>query len=249
VLSYDELVDAVEREAAAIADALGAGEAGAVVPTCPDWDVHALARHLGEFTALWTHVVCEATGRPKTTYEPVPPQDPALLARWYRGLAHDLVGVLRATTAEQAAWTWVPSQQRVGFIARRCADELAMHRYDAQTTRGTAAPIDAGLAAECVLEVPLLLEGWGAEGGGGRAEDDRRSVHLCPTDSPHELTLTMAGDGLDLTSGHIDHTDLVLRGTTSDLALVAFDRPPLEPVERDGDDSALDAWYRAFHFG
>ena len=248
MLSYDELVAAVEREATAIADAFGSGPDDAAVPTCPAWDVHALARHVGEFTALWTHVVCEATGRDKTPYEPDLPRDPAALAGWYGALAAHLVDALRGTTADQPAWTWVPSQQHVGFIARRCANELAMHRIDAQSARGPAAPIEAGLAAECVLEVPDLLEGWALQSD-YRHEGSGRSLHLCPTDSDHELVLTLAPERLEVGHGHTDSADLVLRGATSDLALVAFDRPPLRAVERSGDERVLAAWYEEFHFG
>jgi len=248
VTSYDELVVAVEREAAAITDAFRAGSSDAAVPTCPDWDISALAHHLGEFTALWTHVVCEATGREKTPYQPAPPREREPLADWYRELSAHLVDGLRGTTSDQPAWTWVPSQQHVGFIARRCANELVVHRFDAQAARGTCDPIETALAAECVLEIPDLVEGWAQEGD-YRHEGSGRRIHLCPTDAAHELTLTLAPDSLDIDRGHTDDADLVLRGTTSDLTLVLYDRHPLRPVDRTGDESVLAAWYEEFHFG
>ena len=248
VMSYDELVVAVEREAAAIADALGSGPSDAAVATCPGWDIHTLATHLGEFTALWTHVVCEATSREKTDYQPTPPREPESLADWYRGLSDHLVIGLRGTTGDQPAWTWVPSRQHVGFIARRCANELGVHRFDAQSARGACAPIEAALAAECVLEIPDLLEGW-AQRGDYRHEGSGRRLHLCPTDSAHELTLTLSPGRLEMDRGHTENADLVLRGTTSDLTLVVFDRRPLRPTERAGDPSVLAAWYEEFHFG
>ena len=248
-MTYDDLVDAVEREATALSDAFRAGPGDAAVPTCPDWDLQALAHHVGEFTGLWTHVACEATGRDKPPYEPAPSGDPEELAAWYDALAAGLVDVLRSTTGDHRAWTWVPSKQNVGFIARRSANELVMHRFDAQSARGTCAPIEAGLAAECVLEIPDLLEGW-AQQGDYRHEGSGRRLHLCPTDATeHELTLTLAPGQLDLGHGHTDGADLVLRGAMSDLALVAFDRPPLGPVERVGDEGVLAGWYEEFHFG
>ena len=42
---------------------------------------------------------------------------------------------------------------------------------------------------------------------------------------------------------------LALRGAVSDLELLLYDRPPIGPVERFGQEAVLDAWYRAFHFG
>ena len=248
-MSYEGLVDAVGVETSAIGDALGDGPVDARVATCPEWDVHTLARHLGEFTALWTHVVCEATGREKTPYEPSPPTDQEALAEWYRALAGHLVTALRGATADQPAWTWVPSQQHVGFIARRCANELAMHRYDVQSARGACKPIDAPVAAECVLEVPALVEGWAVGNDEYRHEGSGRSLHLCATDSDHEILLTMLPDRLDAKPEHSTSADLTLRGTMSDLALLAFDRPTLGSVERAGDDDVLGAWYEEFHFG
>jgi uncharacterized protein (TIGR03083 family) len=247
-LSYDELVAAVEREAAAIAAAFGDGPTDAPVLTCPDWEVRALAHHLGEFTALWTHVVCEATARPKTPYQPTPPEDPTALYEWFTDLARALVDTLRATSGDQPSWTWVPSQQHVGFIARRCANEFAMHRYDAQSARAACTPIDTALAAECVLEIPTLVEGWSQQGS-YRHEGSGRSLHLCPTERDHEIVLVLGEDELALHREHTDRADLTLQGTMSDLALVAYDRPPLGHVERVGAEEVFGAWYQEFHFG
>lgn len=244
-MTYEELVDTVEREAGALADALGAGAADARVATCPDWDVHALAKHIGEFTGFWTHVVCEATGRPKTPFEPQPPGEPTAMAAWYRDLARHLVTQLRATTAEQPSWTWVPNEQHVGFIARRCANEIAVHRFDAESARGTPAPLTPDSAAECVAEIPTFGPGWddySPQGSGAR-------LHLCATDSDHEFLLTLAPGGLELTHQHVEDADLALRGTMSDLLLVVYDRAPLGPVERIGAETTLDSWYKEFHFG
>jgi hypothetical protein len=42
--------------------------------------------------------------------------------------------------------------------------------------------------------------------------------------------------------------DLVLSGRASGLALLLFDRPPIGGVQREGDPTAMDAWYREFRF-
>jgi hypothetical protein len=43
--------------------------------------------------------------------------------------------------------------------------------------------------------------------------------------------------------------DLTLSGAVSDLELVFYDRPPIGPVERHGDEAVLDAWKQEFTFG
>jgi hypothetical protein len=100
-VQYEQHVDAVERETAAIAATLHGTPLDATVPTCPGRTVRDLATHLGEFTALWTHVLCEASGRPKTPFAARPTDagagewygrverdgDPAVLDSWYREFA------------------------------------------------------------------------------------------------------------------------------------------------------------------
>jgi len=55
-------------------------------------------------------------------------------------------------------------------------------------------------------------------------------------------------DGLQVRREHAQG-DLALRGAVSDLELLLYDRPPIGPVERFGEQAVLNAWYRAFHFG
>ena len=43
--------------------------------------------------------------------------------------------------------------------------------------------------------------------------------------------------------------DLALRGTSSDLELMLYGRPPTGQVESFGDEAVLEAWTRAFQFG
>ena len=241
-MDYEAHCDAVRSAAAALVDALRQGDMGATVPTCPDWTLRDLAAHVGEFTGLWTHVLCEGTDRQKTPYGDIPADD-AAVADWYDGLAASLLGELAATTAETAVWTWVPDDQTARFVARRCANELAVHRFDAQTAVGRPEPIDAPVAADAIDETFVMIPAWGNQPDGSG-----RSLHLHATDHPYECTITMTPDGLDIGREH-GPADLTLSAAASDLALLVFQRPPIGPVDHQGDDLALDAWYREFHFG
>ena len=73
-------------------------------------------------------------------------------------------------------------------------------------------------------------------------------MHLHGTDAENEWLIAMTPDGLDVRREHAKG-DLALRGAVSDLELVLYDRPPIGDVERFGDESVLDAWYRVFKFG
>lgn len=245
-MNYDEHIAAVDRDIATMVDAVAAGPLDAPVPTCPDWSVTDLMNHVGEFTVFYTHVLCEGTGRPKTPWPDMPAGDAAALAAWYRGLGDSLLGELRATTADQPVWSWVDDRQNAAFTARRSANELAVHRFDAQAARGTEQPIEAALAADGIEEIFVMIDAFAAQGeDAGRGQGE--SIALEPTDRPERWAITMSPAGLDVDRSSLA-ADLTLSGSMSDLELLCYQRPPLGEVTRTGEAAALDAWYRAFHF-
>ena len=241
-MEYDEHVAAVERETELMAAAFAAAPMTARVPTCPEWTLGELASHVGEFTGLWTHVLCEGTGRPKTPYSERPGEGD--VAGWYRGLAASLLGELRATPADTTVWTWVPADKTARFIARRCANELAIHRYDAEGASGTPGPVEAALAADGIDEIFVMSAAWEEE-----HEGSGRTLSVRPTDRDDRWFITLASEGPQAVHDAADGADLTLSGTTSDLELTLFQRPPLGSVEQAGDAEALAAWYRDFTFG
>jgi uncharacterized protein (TIGR03083 family) len=240
-MEYAEHVAAVERETAAFAKALMAGDLDAQVPTCPDWKLADLAAHLGGVLGFWTHALCEAAGRPKPAFDEKPGPSPGL---WFVQIAGLLVAELNATTADAHVWTWDPSDQSAAFVARRMAHETAVHRYDAQTAVGKPEGIEPALAADGIEEIFVMVAAYPDS---GRGEGETMHVHGTD-DAENEWLVTMNPDGLDIRREHAKG-DLALRGHVSDLELVLYDRPPLGTVERFGEESVLDAWYRVFKFG
>jgi uncharacterized protein (TIGR03083 family) len=235
-------VDAVEREMGAFVEALAAGPLDAPVPTCPDFTVNDLAVHVGMFTGFWTHVLCEGTGRPKP---PFADDGPDGRVEWMRELAANLVVELHATPPETEVWTWFPPDQTAGFVARRIANEIAIHRVDAQIARGNQAPVDAELAADGIEEIFVLLQ--------HPQRDDlfsptHHTLHLHGTDfEPSEWFVDFGPDGLTMTREHAKG-ELALKGPVSDLAMVLYQRPALGEVQRFGDDAALAAFHHVFTF-
>lgn len=239
-MDYDGHADAVAREVDGFVDALRAGDLRATVPTCPEWSLRDLAEHVGGFTGFWTHILCEAGGRDTTPYPPMPADGD--VADWYATLGRYLVDELTATPADAAAWTWLPADQSARFVARRCANELAVHRFDAQTVSGSTTPIDPALAADGIEEIFMLVNARdGPRDGSGR------SLHLHSTDRDDEWTIRMGPDGLDVRREHA-RADLALVGAVSDLELTLYQRPAIGPVEQHGDPRVLEAWYREFTF-
>ncbi|MDQ6695918.1 MAG: maleylpyruvate isomerase family mycothiol-dependent enzyme [Actinomycetota bacterium] len=247
-MDYDQHVEAVERESAAIAASLRDGPLEVTVPTCPDWTLRELATHLGDFAGLWAHVVCEGTGRAKTPFVDPPAGEsrPEWFADWYEESSGHLIRLLRETEPDAAVWTWDPSDQTASFVARRAAHELAVHRFDGQAARSSPKPIDGPLAADGIEEIFAMINALrtgGQDVGSGQGE----TLHLHATDPESEWTLTLGPDGLDVDRSHVK-SDLALRGTASDLELMLYGRPPTGQVTSFGDNTVLTAWKQTFSF-
>ncbi|MGH9917477.1 MAG: maleylpyruvate isomerase family mycothiol-dependent enzyme, partial [Nitrososphaerales archaeon] len=237
-------VEAIKRETEAIVAALRDDPIDLPVPSCPEWTLGELANHVGEFTGFWTHVLCESTGRPKTPFPDMPSGNPSAVSDWYKQLAGHLIGELRATAPDTTIWTWVPDDKSTRFAARRCANELAVHRFDMQLARGRPEPIEAVLAADGIEEIFIMIEARSAPTGQGNGE----TIHLHGIDRGDEWVLTLTTEGL-VVDRHHAKADLALRGKVSDLELILYQRPTLSNVEHIGDGAALEAWHRAFTFG
>jgi uncharacterized protein (TIGR03083 family) len=241
-VDHADRVNAVERELAGLVAAVSKGPLDAVVPTCPDFTVDDLAQHVGSFCGFWTHVLCEGSGRTKTPFDAVGFEG---RIEWLRTLGGHLVSELRATSPDTVVWTWHAPDQSAAFVARRTSHELAIHRVDAQLTRGSAESVDPELAADGIEEVFLLLTRVDPTGA---RDDARRTLHLHGTDyEPGEWFLALEPDGIHVTREHAKG-DLALRGTVSDLEMLLYQRPTVGSVERFGDESVLDAFYREFTF-
>jgi uncharacterized protein (TIGR03083 family) len=245
-MRYEDHLEAVEREVAALVDVFAAVTIDAQVPTCPDWTVADLADHVGGFTGFWSHVLCEGTGRPKTGFTQRPAGGD--VGAWYAGLGASLITELGATAPEQRVWTWAPGRNDASFVARRCAHELAVHRFDAQAALGATAPIDGALAVDGIEEIFVMIDAWKANGHPESGAGERQTLHVHATDRDAEWMLTLTRDGLDVRREHAKG-DLALRGAVSDLELLLYGRPPVGSVGRFGEQAVLDAWYRAFKFG
>jgi uncharacterized protein (TIGR03083 family) len=234
-------VAAAERELGTFIEAVAAGSLDAPVPTCPDFTVDDLAAHVGGFCGFWTHVLCEGTGRPKPPFDDAPDDRVA----WLRDVKDHLDAELRTTPPDTVVWTWFPPDQSAAFVARRVANELAVHRVDAELARGTAAPVAADLAADGIEEIFVLLR------HPQRAEllsPTRHTLHLHGTDfEPAEWLVDFGPDGLHVTREHAKG-DLALKGSVSDLAMLLYQRPTVGEVQRFGDDAALAAFHQVFTF-
>ena len=215
----DELLEAIRREGAALAEALG-HDLSAEVPTCPGWTLETLANHCGRIHRWATAAVrSRATERPE-----FPARPPVIDHEWVEEGVAELAAALEAAGPDEPCWNFMGQPPETRFWFRRQAHETSVHRWDAQKARrADPEPIETELALDGIDELVDVILPLGYSG-----DDIGGSVHLHATDSPHGEWLIVTKDG-ELLVGH-DHqkADVAVRATASDLLLWLWGRLPLD---------------------
>jgi uncharacterized protein (TIGR03083 family) len=242
-VDLDAYLDAIARESAALADAAAVAGLDAGVPSCPDWTVADLVAHMGEILQ-WARITVERRAReriPRSSL-PVAPVGAELLP-WFRVQASELVDLLRVTEGATPVWSWT-DDHTAHFWFRRQANEVAVHRWDAQLAADDVRPIEASLALDGVDECLAMLPFRTREPVVGNGE----TVHLHCTDTPRgdggEWFVTLGPAG-PVTERRHAKGDVAARGAASDLDLFVWGRVPSSVFEVFGDSALLDRFQAA----
>jgi uncharacterized protein (TIGR03083 family) len=227
-------LDAISTEAATLAAAGERAGLDAPVPSCPEWRVADLLRHIGR-VHRWVVACTEANDFVSPDTLPSPPEGDAL-ADWVRDGAAALVGTLDRPPGDEA-WTWA-ADHTVGFWQRRQAHETAMHRVDAELAGGPASPIADRLAADGIDEGLHLLS---LRPGAAPIDGQGETLHLHCTDVEGEWLVRLGDRGLEIEAVHAKG-DVAVRGPASDLLLVLARRADPGTVEVLGRRPVLDGF-------
>ena len=212
----------VELFTAAVRDG---GDLTQPVDGCPDWDLAALVAHVG---GLHRYVATGIeTGDPGTF--PGPPDDRCAYADWFAEGAAQLESALASRGDEEPCWTFFPNMpQVVGTWVRRMAQEIAIHRYDAEMAgTGIAEAIDPVIAKDGIDEyLDLFLE----------RVDRRRpirigdaTIHVHAGGEAEGEWFIRCGDHAPVVTHEHAKGDVALNGAAGDLLLTIWGR--VEPEE------------------
>jgi uncharacterized protein (TIGR03083 family) len=240
---------AVRAEGSAFLSAVGTDDVlGSTVPSCPDWTVGDLARHLG---GVYRRVRVNAgSGRADEAWPAlnVPEDAPAAtdpeVVAWFGEELAQTSRFLDALDPDLPTWNFAPQAKVAGFYHRRLAHETAVHRWDAQFASGLPEPIESKLAGDTVAEV---LDTFLPAGRRREPVDATGVVHLVASDLGHEWTVRLRGQGMALldTDTLLDDDAHPARaaatGSASDLALALWGRVSFDVVETVGDEGLLEA--------
>ncbi len=217
------------------------------VPSCPEWDVHALVLHAGT-TQRWatTLVSTRATGYVEAELGEVPVEREDIFD-WFEAGTSRLLDVLAGTDPETPVWSW-SGDHHARFWARRMAHETAVHGWDASNATGIDRPIPADVAVDGIDEqldnLPFMLA-FRPEVAALRGSGE--TIHLHATDADGEWLIRFTGDGIETTRVHAKG-DVAARGRASDLLLFLVGRIPPTALDVFGDVAMLDRWQRDFSF-
>ena len=219
---------------------VGEADLTATVPSCPEWTVEDLARHVG---AVYLHKVeCMRLGTHPQVWPPpgLDTEDArALLDRAFPALTAEFA----ARAPESHAFTWYEPDQTVGFWIRRMAQETVIHRVDAELGAGTErAPIPSDLAHDGIDEFLIAFVAYGAaaypeEYAPLLADSDGRAVRLSTPDTAWLVRPTVAG--IEVAVGDADTAAATVHGDPADLLLWVWNRAGDDRVTITGDPGVV----------
>ncbi|MGW5556485.1 maleylpyruvate isomerase family mycothiol-dependent enzyme [Micromonospora sp. NPDC003944] len=253
-LEFPDLLRLIDERSTAFRAAVAAAPSlDAQVPTCPEWTLSDLIKHLGGGDRFWAAIVgagpadappAEAAAA-RAALE-VPRERAALLA-WLAASTQLLLSALREAGPGRGCWTWWPasqSPQTSGGVARHRAQESAVHTYDVQLTGGAPQPLPAEVALDGVEEFLFTVCATSS------AWPHQPTAFDLHTAEGRSWRLTVDGDGaratrIGATEEGLDAAGVAVRGAASELVLYLYDRIPAESLHVDGDAGLLDllrAW-------
>lgn len=242
-LGFPDLLRLIDERSTAFRQVISSAPSlGAQVPSCPEWTLFDLARHIGEGRHRWAGIVAAgpATARPAIEL-PTAPQDPEVLVDWLAKATDLLLTALREAGPDGACWTWwgdSQAPQNAGAVARHQLQELAVHTYDAQLTVGDPQPLPEEIALDGVDEFLHTCVATTSPWPHAPATVD---YHVSEGPS---WRFRLSADGAQI--GHVDGVaDASARGTASDFVLWFYARNTGEDLKLDGARQVFDqliAW-------
>lgn len=260
-LDHDRYCAEVLAEADRFRQTVRGADLTATVPTCPDWTLEDLVRHVGG-AYRWAAMTVRTRATEMVSYEAVPDakgpsaDDPAALDAWLDEGARLAAEAMREAGPDAPVWSWAPGQPS-GFWPRRMTHETIIHRADAAATTGAAFPLDPEVAADTIEEwsqlmclVPVLRPDHPLNNLLG----SDRTLRLHATDTPPGAPADWLLDFTGTTPAYRHSTEpatTTLQGPAADLLRVYYRRLPVDTpgIEVTGDRAFLDEWLGMAVFG
>jgi uncharacterized protein (TIGR03083 family) len=217
------------------------------VPTCPEWTLKQLFRHVGLGNRWAAQIVAERRSQPldpRDVRDGRPPDDPDEAIDWLNGGAQQMINAVDQVGSDARVWTFL-GPRPAGWWIRRRLHEVGVHLADAALALGVDYGPSPDLAADAISEwIELMVVQSDRH---SPSVDRGRTLHLHATDAglgpTGEWTIVNDEDGMSWTHDH-GKGDVALRGPAKDLLLAIVRRRPATElgIEVFGDTEVWDAW-------
>ncbi|MFF1546116.1 maleylpyruvate isomerase N-terminal domain-containing protein [Streptomyces sp. NPDC058291] len=276
VLTHERYCDEIAHQVGELRTVVTSGaDLAATVPTCPDWSLEQLVRHLGG-ALRWVDALVRTRAQENIPDEriallggPDAEGDPAALDAWLAQSAELVVGALREAGPDTKVWGWAGVFDS-GFWARRMTHEITVHRADAALAAGLPYAVAPDVAADAVdewLELVRWVQRNEPQPAAGDLPAADRTIQLHATDAPAEpdagrggvtvppgeawgRVIELTEQGVVRRPGH-EETAVTLRGPLTSVLLAFYGRLPLDSpgLEVLGEREVLESWLAKTEFG
>ncbi|MEU2716518.1 maleylpyruvate isomerase family mycothiol-dependent enzyme [Streptomyces sp. NPDC007205] len=264
VLSHDRYCDEISRQTEQLRAVVASGaDLSATVPTCPDWSLEDLVRHMGG-ALRWVETLVRTRAQENVPYDQVslgagPEErgDAVALDKWLAQTGELVVATLREAGPDTAVWSFFPEKAVSGFWARRMTHEITVHRADAALAAGLDYELSPEIAVDAMdewLDFGVFLQRVRGHEEALRLDGPTRTVHLHATDADPALNaewlVEFGPDGVRWRRGH-EKATVALRGPLTSVLLAFYRRLPLDSpgLEVLGEREVLEFWVERASFG
>ncbi|MEU6772059.1 maleylpyruvate isomerase family mycothiol-dependent enzyme [Streptomyces sp. NPDC046759] len=264
LLAHDRYCDEIARQVEQLRSVVASGaDLSATVPTCPDWSLEDLVRHMGG-ALRWVETIVRTRAQERVPRDQVPlgagpaeRGDAAALDKWLAETGELVVATLREAGPDTAVWSFLPGKAVSGFWARRMTHEISIHRADASLAAGLDYELAPAIAVDTMdewLDFAILLQQMRGHEEAMRLDGPTRSIHLHATDADPALNaewlLEFGPDGVRWWRGH-EKATVALRGPLTAVLLAFYRRLPLDApgLEVQGEREVLEFWLSRATFG
>jgi uncharacterized protein (TIGR03083 family) len=216
------------------------------VPTCPDWTLKQLFRHVGRGNRWAAQIIADHRVHelnPRDVRDGKPPDDPDAAIDWLNEGAQLIIRSVDQVGSDARVWTFL-GPRPAGWWIRRRLHEVTVHKADAALSVGEAIDLPPELAADGVSERIELMANQKTP---QPALDRGQTMHLHATDDglgpTGEWTVVHDEDGVWWSHEHAKG-DVALRGSATDLLLAITRRRTAAElgIEIFGDTAVWDRW-------
>jgi uncharacterized protein (TIGR03083 family) len=212
-----------------------------VVPSCPDWSVRELVRHMG-LVHRWATAVVVAAGPAvdDTGFEAAisyPPDDE--LGDWFHDGQRTLLSTLGGADPDQPCWAFMRgSPTPLEFWIRRQLHETSVHRMDAELAAGNSlSPVTAIHAADGIDE---LLTSFLPRRSGKLRSAEPWTLVVLPDDTDRVWAARVSEEPT-VTVREAQPADVTLTGSANDLYAFLWNRGTFG-VAMSGDSARMTQW-------